>query len=78
MSLLSSREFANWLIFVGAILVTLGLVGHAFTRNREAPGIPIRSYLHPAKQCRRCLHLLIYQEARTGNDGHVVKPIRPD
>jgi hypothetical protein len=36
MDLLSSIELPHWLMIGGAILIVMGFLGLAFTRNREA------------------------------------------
>jgi hypothetical protein len=36
MGLLSSIELPHWLIIGGAILIAMGFLGLAFTRNKEA------------------------------------------
>ena len=50
MGLLSSMELPHWLMIAGAILIAVGFVGLAFTRNKEVaiddphpePAAPLR------------------------------------
>jgi hypothetical protein len=36
MGLLSSIELPHWLMIAGAVLIAMGVLGLAFTRNKEA------------------------------------------
>jgi hypothetical protein len=36
MTMLSAMQFPHWMMVAGAVMVTLGFVGFAFHRNRNA------------------------------------------
>jgi hypothetical protein len=42
--MLSAMQYPHWLMIAGAVLVVLGFIGFAFSKNRSGPGKePIRA-----------------------------------
>ena len=67
MGMLSSIELPHWLMIGGAILIAMGSLGLAFSRNKEIALI-LNHHLNHAQRCRRCQGCLILQATRAADD----------